>query len=272
MRTPLCLPALLALSLDDGTIDRATPWSGEVIAARICPDDLDWFSFDLSAGERLSAGIIQNANDQFYSSEPWVLKTAAIRLTDADGNTLVSSFAQGFHQTFSDGTSVEHGLTWRAQDDATVFLEVRPPTETEWFTYNLHAIVEDDPCDDDEREDDDDFASATAVELGEEVDGVICRDDVDVVAFDVDAAGTIEIQLAFDAEAADLDAELLDSEGHRIGFLGETLTDELGTFEVEAGTYGVRIRGWEMPCPYGRCENWDRPPGTGDYTVLVRER
>ncbi|MCA9564108.1 MAG: hypothetical protein KC561_11500, partial [Myxococcales bacterium] len=84
-------------------------------------------------------------------------------------------------------------------------------------------------------------------------------------------AGSYRVQLAFDADQTDLDAELIDPNGHPVGFLYQSSIDEDDTFNLsETGGYLLRVHGYEMPCPAGNgCRNWSRPSGVGDYLLRV---
>ncbi len=98
-----------------------------------------------------------------------------------------------------------------------------------------------DSCSDDASEENDDADSAAFLAPGSHPDLIACPGDEDWYEIELDAATELVVQVLFDYEDGDIDAELRDTSGTILSY-GWSLSDnELLSAVVEAGTYFVLI-------------------------------
>ncbi len=191
----------------------------------ICPDDDDWYVNYMFAGEDLAVDV---------------LFTHA-----ADGDLdLEVVDAQGVVLDISDSTSDDEHLTVPIEIEGTYYVHV--------FGYDGGQndydmiITYGEPCQDDDYEENDTRATAQPLEPGSYDTLVLCANDPDWYAVEVNEGGDLLVGITFSHADGDLDLHLYDPAGDQIDYSVSTDDDELvGAEGLAAGTYFVRVSGWD---------------------------
>ncbi len=201
----------------------------------VCGDDADWFEVEAEAGCVLRARVEPGPGD------------GELELTALDGDGELARARGGADGSITLDQALEAG--------GAHFLRLANLGGTGQGSYTVSATIE---CVlacpvDDAFEDNDDVGSATPLEEGEAVDGIVCGDDVDVFAIDIDAGCRALARLAHDDDA-NLRLRLLDADGGVLagvqdGALAHN-ADEDATlyFEVGGGEndYSLQV---DIDCP-----------------------
>ncbi|HJL17743.1 MAG TPA: hypothetical protein RMH99_18910 [Sandaracinaceae bacterium LLY-WYZ-13_1] len=222
---------------DDDDPSSATFYSGPVSDGQICGGDSDYFGFDVAQGERLVVTV---------SDADIAVGDLDLSLEDMSG-TIVETSAG-----VSDTEEVEYCNSGSAE---TFYARVFGYTDTDENSYSLTASVTPDPgmcCTDDAGEDDDTRSTARSVSFTPSGDseealfmGQVCPDDDDYVAIEMSGPGTIEALVTFSHADGDLDVDLYDPSGTRVGRADSATDDEMLTVDVAGGgTYALRIYGF----------------------------
>ena len=235
--------------------------------AELCIGEPDIYAVDMGAGQRLTVGVMREINNWEEHGRDTVL-----RVLRADGSVLASSNTGfGYHRFPArfDSTNFLHIVEVGSQLDQTVYVEFAGRGATDRELYRLRTLLVDEPCDYDEYEPNGDASMPAVVGSGEDVSGTLCRSDEDWYAVDLAAPGVLDVVIAFQFATVDLDAEVYDPNGVRVGTLfSKGIDEQLRVNAAEAGRYLIRIRGWQFPgCPEDQC---DLAPGRephGRYTA-----
>lgn len=190
---------------------------------QICPDDLDYFAVDLVA----------DTEYRIYATG-WTLPTD-IDITLATPTNVVIGLGAGTTDaedfTVCPATSGRHSLEISGYDGA------QGPYMVQVTTTGGSC------CDDDDYEDNDVRADAAPMVCGFGIEEALyCPGDEDWFSFTAPSAMTVDIDMACDAGSSDLDLQLFDSVGTRLGSsLGMTCDESLTASLPTGGTYYVRV-------------------------------
>ena len=216
--------------LDDALEDNDTPGSATNAStgeyeATICAEDLDFYRVSVEAGTELLALL-----DNF-------------RHADGDLDLYLVGNDEEIIAT-SAGATDEEFVSWCAPEHDEVTLAVLGYSGAE-NDYRLSISVEAAACCvDDGFEPDDSLDDPRIVESGDSVDGTICPDDDDYIAFEVTAEAIVTFLLLFESETIDLDVELYDEDGRVIASAMTTGDEELEALIETPGIYTLRIFGF----------------------------
>lgn len=208
---------------DDDDIASARLLGASERSGQICAGDVDLWAIEVGARERVEVTLSFDADRGDLDLD----------LVDGDGALLDRS--EGVEDTevvsyVSEGAETVYAIVLGFLDDQNA--------------YRIAASYEDAPCEDDDSEPDDVRRDATPYP-GDVIEGTICPDDDDWIAFDVTAPSRVEVVVAFDWLEADLDAELYGPGGERLAFSNNTDTDEeIARDLLVRGEYAVRIFGF----------------------------
>ena len=126
-------------------------------------------------------------------------------------------------------------------DDGTSTTTGEPPMETSSSTGGGSCSV-------DMHESNDDDMSATMVDIGDTINGIMCNGDVDWFTFNNDALGNVAIDLTFMVGEGDLDVYLLDASLAEVANSAGGSGLEAIHIELDVGRYYVRV---ELGTPQG---------------------
>jgi hypothetical protein len=144
----------------------------------------------------------------------------------------------------SAGATDEEFVSWCAPERDEVTLAVIGYAGAQ-NDYRLSISVEAAACCvDDGFEPDDTLSDPRVVESGDAVDGTICPDDDDYIAFEVTGDAFVSFLLIFESDSIDLDVELYDEEGRVIATAATTGDEELEALIDAPGIYTLRIFGF----------------------------
>ena len=211
----------------------ATVYSGASMAAQICPDDDDYFSIQLNAGDTLDVSMLFTDADGDLD----------MMLLSSDGSTVASAMSVSDNETIADYLVPQAGVYYldvyginSAKNAYTLSMSVTPVVPV---------------CDDDPYEDNDQRWSATPY-AGNDIVGQICAADADWYSFDMNAGDSLRAELLFSQSVGDLDMWLYDANDQLLESAGTITDNELITFSAtDAGTYYLKVNGFnDSESPY----------------------
>lgn len=212
----------------------------------LCPDDDDWFTIPLTAGDQLKIEV--TGTDSKARATVWLL--------DGLGETSL--------QYVEAPPRGDGNIDYVADQDETVYLRINALLGATGYNLNIE-ITPGSPCVTDDYEGEtgnDTYLTPHALGAEEEtatLSAAICSDDVDHYSFSLAAGEALAATLTLDGSATDLDLAFLDAAN------GTTILSSSGTGDTETLTYRastertvvVRVRGYHN--------------NKGDYTLnLVR--
>ncbi|MBN2359435.1 MAG: PPC domain-containing protein [Deltaproteobacteria bacterium] len=222
--TPTCRDDALE---ENDTIATAAALTPGQVAAQICPNDDDYYSFNLNVGDTVSAQISFTAANgdldlQLLDPSGQVVDSS----TTATGNTETVDHVAVIAGRFALRVYGYRGATNSYQ----LQLTVTPATPT---------------CREDGYEDNDDQAHATLVTAGT-YDGQTCAGDEDWFAINLNAGDTLDVNLLFAHANGDLDLQLRAPDGVLLRTSASTDDNEeiLDYVVPNAGSYALRVRGF----------------------------
>lgn len=188
-----------ALEEDDSVSEARLIGAGRH-AASSCWGDHDWYQIDLLAGETVD----------IFVDEVWQEGNVDFQAFLADGTELTS------------GT--DDSMVYTAQFDETIWLRAELTTDPNAEDGNTYELVVDidvqDACVFDFAEPNNSQTEAYPVAIGTYTDLGGC--DTDWFELPVQPNNTVEVELAFDNDDADIDLEVTDDQGNRLGLSQST--------------------------------------------------
>jgi PKD repeat protein len=212
--------------LSDAPASAPTATVGGILEGQICPDDDDYYAIDLTADTQYQFYLTgwdaeSNDIDIALQSPGGAIIGSGAGITDEESFSVCSS-QSGRHilHIFGYGT-----------DQGPYLLQVTAPGGA--------------CCTDDFYEDNDLRADASSMVCGFGAEAIICPGDEDWWQFSAPGPMTTTITTACDAGSGDLDMEVYDSIGTRLGSSASGECDEEVTVTLPAaGPYYVRIFGF----------------------------
>ncbi|MFT6396175.1 MAG: hypothetical protein ACJAYU_000918 [Bradymonadia bacterium] len=194
-------------------------------AGQICADDLDFFQISVEAGTEILALL-----DGFQH-------------VDGDLDLFLLAGDEAIIAV-SESSANEEFVSWCATETDTVTLAVLGYSGAE-NPYNLSVLVEDAACCvDDVFEPDDSLDDPRIIEAGDAIEGSICPDDDDYLAFEVTDDALVTFLLVFDSLSTDLDIELYDEDGLVVAFSETAGDEEIEVLIDTPGIYTIRVFGF----------------------------
>ena len=149
--------------------------------------------------------------------------------TSFGGTTMPMGSSSGMESGPDDSSSSGEG-----EEEGTSSSTGGPPGETSSSTGGASCSV-------DMHESNDDDTSATTVDIGSTINGIMCEGDVDWFTFNNTALGNVAIDLTFMVGEGNLDVFLLDDALTEIGSsTGASGLEAIHT-ELDVGRYYVRV-------------------------------
>ena len=225
-----------ALEENDTQVQGPVVANGQTVAAQICPDDVDWFTVLLNAGDELTVDLtfthqLGDLNLALY--RPDGVELAVSETTTDDEQIVHEAPAPGAYGVRVTGTQSSHN------------------------DYDLAITVRDaSACVDDAYEENDSQLDAVTVLPDTTYDLRMCPADEDWFEIDLAPSDQLTVDLLFAQSDGDLDVQLIGPSG--VVATGQTHTDnEQIVYEAaEAGLYRIRAYG-------------DGPAISASYTLLV---
>ena len=236
---------------EDDTPATATPYTSPITDGQLCASDDDYFAISVPGGNRVTVTL-----DGFMHTTA----DLDLSLASASGTILASSASVRATESVSycnpDGAVTLHARVYGYGGSQS--------------PYSLRADVAPDAggcCTDDAGENDDTRNTARAVTFTSDVasfDGTVCPADDDWVAIPMSGPGRIEVLVAFSHAAGDIDLQLYDPAGTRVGSsLGTTDEETIDVMVSGGGTYALRIFAYGEGNPDGYLGEITRTLGTG---------
>lgn len=198
---------------------------GTVLSGTICPDDHDFYSVMLTA---------ETEYEIFLTGWDATSVDIDVIFRNPEGTTL------GVGAGITDSESIVRcsGAAGRYTIDIFGYLD-------DQGDYLLEVTPTGEPCCTDDPRDNNTQADATSMVCGVGGDGIICPGDEDWWAFSVPAAMRMEVMTVCEGGSGDLDLEIRNAEGTRIGSSASLGCDESVVVNLpEAGTYYARVHGY----------------------------
>ncbi|MGI5862810.1 MAG: PPC domain-containing protein, partial [Myxococcales bacterium] len=182
-----CQPDRLEPNDDMGSAEPIA--AGSYSQLTLCDHEQDWFSLELSRGDRV---------DVFVDANPLLEGALDARMLDAAGRTLSTG---------------RLALSCTVADEGTYYLRMQ--STDLWVEYGLRlSVSRGAPCDFDRFEDNDDPSAATVLPQAGDYDGLtICGTDQDFFALTVPPGAGARIELQHVPSEGDLDLFALTADG-----------------------------------------------------------
>jgi hypothetical protein len=210
---------------DNDTPGGATNASTGQYEATICSEDLDFYRVSVEAGTELLALL-----DDFDHDDG----DLDLYLVGNDEEIIATSA----------GATDEEFVSWCApeRDEVTLAVLGYSGAENDYrLTISIEAAA---CCVDDGFEPDDSLSDPRTIESGESIDGTICPDDDDYLAFEITSDALVTFLLIFESDSIDLDVELYDEDGRAIASSTTTNDEEIEVLFETPGIYTIRIFGF----------------------------
>lgn len=209
---------------NDSPVEATEAVSGDY-AGQVCAEDLDFYRISVAAGTEVLALL-----DGFQHRDG----DLDLYLLGSDESIIA----------VSESSADEEFVSWCATELDTVTLVVLGYDGAE-NPYNLSVLVEDAACCvDDAFEPDDNLDDPRIIEAGDSIEGSICPDDDDYLAFEVTGDALVTFLLVFDSLSIDLDIELYDEAGLVIASSETAGDEEIEVLIDRPGIYTIRIFGF----------------------------
>ncbi len=210
---------------DNDTPGAATDADTGDYSGQICAEDLDFYRIPVESGTEILALL------------------SGFQHAEGDLDLFLLASDESIIEV-SESSTDEEFVSWCASERDTVTLAVLGYAGAE-NPYDLSILVEDAACCvDDAFEPDDSLDDPRIIEPGDAIEGSICPDDDDYLAFEILGDAIVTFLLVFDSLSSDLDIELYDEAG-RVIASSETAGDEEIEILIETpGIYTIRVFGF----------------------------
>ncbi|MEL6178232.1 MAG: pre-peptidase C-terminal domain-containing protein, partial [Myxococcota bacterium] len=193
----------------------------------ICPGDDDWYAVELNAGEALTAALAFTHADGDLDlqmvNEAGIVIASSVSLTDNEEATIEPVETAG----------IVYVRAYGFQDASNT------------YTLTLTRIDAPNPCEDDPFEPNDSSQSPRSLTLGSWGELRICPGDDDWYAVDMADGEILDLLILFDNDSGDIDAEVRDPSGARVGSSTSVEDEEHITIRAQTtGTYLIRVYGY----------------------------
>ncbi len=219
---------------DDGFEENDTPGGaagveeGTQRGLRVCPGDLDYYAFDLDAGDELRVDLVFSHDEGNID----------LRLMEDGTERILAS---------SLSTSDRETITYTAPESGTFLIRVNlngDSGRTPGNSYDMTIVHE--PavllCEDDGLENNDSISRATPIEEGDFPGLQVCPGDLDFFSIDLNEGDELTVTLDFSHAEGDIDLRLKDPDGRALAFSLSDTDGESFTYTATAdGTYYIRV-------------------------------
>ena len=211
---------------EDDTIAQATPFVGPSMSGQLCPQDLDYFR------------IVPEASTRVF------VTLSGFSHADGDLDLLLKK-TDGTIIGVSAGTTDVERVEYLAVTSETIYaMVIGLAYDQNPYTLSVESVATT-ICDDDDNEPDDSLDDPAIVESGEIVEGTICPDNDDYLAFLVEGPTNIRVDMLYDFDDYDLDIDLLNEAGTVVAYSRKSGADEVIDTNVSGeGIYTVRVYGF----------------------------